>query len=66
MQGFHKRLCWVLFCLFSVYTNDLPLCTSSADVDCDLLADDSALTAAEKNVAANQHKVSDWGSANMM
>ena len=38
--------------LFSIYINDFPLCISSAGVNCDIFADDSAHTAAGKNVAA--------------
>ena len=59
--------------LFSIYINDLPLCISSADVDCDKLANDSSLTARGKSVAAINRKlqtclqeVSDWCSADMM
>ena len=59
--------------LFSIYKNDLPLCISSADVDCEMFADDSSLATAGKSVAAINTKlqkclqeVSDWCSANMM
>lgn len=59
--------------LFSIYINDLPLCISSADVNCDMFADDSSLTAAGENVAAittklqpSVQEVSDWCSANAM
>ena len=55
------------------YVSDSPLCISSADVDCNMFADDSSLTAAGKSVAAINTKlqtrlqeVSDWYSANIM
>ena len=37
---------------FYMFINDLPLCILSADVDCDMFADDSSLNAAEKSIAA--------------
>ena len=59
--------------LFSIYINDLPLCVSSADVDCDMFADDSSLAAARQSVSGVNTKlqtslqeVLDWRSSNMM
>ena len=36
----------------SMYTNDLPLCVSSVDVDYDMFADGSSLTASGKSISA--------------
>ena len=59
--------------LFYIYISDLPLCVSSADLNCDMFADDSSVTAAGKSVSAVHTKlqtslqeVSDWCSSNMM
>ena len=44
--------------LFSIYLNDIQLLLfSSAEVNCDMLADDSSLTAAGKGVAAINTKI---------
>ena len=59
--------------LFSIYINHFSLRISSADVDCDMFADDSSLPAAGKSVAAINNKlktrlqeVPDWSSADIM
>ena len=59
--------------LFSIYLNDIQLLLfSSAEVNCDMLADDSSLTAAGKRVSAVNTKlqtrlqgVCDWCSSNI-
>ena len=59
--------------LFSIYINDLPLSISSTEVDCDMFADDSSLSASGNNIAAINAKlqpsiqeVTVWCSANAM
>ena len=58
---------------FSIYIHDLPLSISSTKVDCDMLADDSSLSASGNNIAAINAKlqpiiqeVTEWCSANAM
>ena len=55
------------------YVSDSPLCISSADVDCNMFADDSSLTAAGEKIASTNtelqerlQEVSDWCSANTL
>ena len=43
--------------LFSIYINDLPLSISSAEVDCDMFADDSSLSASGNNISAINAKL---------
>ena len=43
--------------LFSIYINDLPLSISSTEVDCDMFADDSFLSASGNNIAAINAKL---------
>ena len=43
--------------LFSIYINDLPLSISSTEVDCDIFADDSSLSASGNNIAAINAKL---------
>ena len=38
--------------LFNIYINDLPLSILSNEVDCDMFADDSSLSASGNNIAA--------------
>ena len=59
--------------LFSIYIHDLPLSISSTEVDCDMFADDSSLSASGNNIAAINAKlqpiiqeVTEWCSANVM
>ena len=59
--------------LFSIYINDLPLSISSTEVDFDMFADDSSLSASGNNIAAINAKlqpslqeVTEWCSANAM
>ena len=59
--------------LFSIYINDLPLSISSTEVDCDMFADDSSLSASGNNIAAINAKlqpsiqeVTEWCFANAM
>ena len=56
--------------LFSIYINDLPLNISSTEVDCDMFADDSSLSASGNNIAVINAKlqpsvqeVTEWCSA---
>ena len=43
--------------LFSLYTNDLPMSISSTNVDCDMLAEKSSLSAAGKSTAVTNTKL---------
>ena len=43
--------------LFSIYINDLPVSISSTEVDCDMFADDSSLSASGNNIAAINAKL---------
>ena len=59
--------------LFSIYINDLPVSISSTEVDCDMFADDSSLSASGNDIAAINAKlqpsiqeVTEWCSANAM
>ena len=59
--------------LFSIYINDLRLIISSTEIDCDMFADDSSLSAFGNNIAAVNAKlqpgiqeVTEWCSANAM
>ena len=59
--------------LFSIYINDLPLSISSTEVDCDMFADDSSVSASGNNLAAINAKlqpsiqeVTEWCPANAM
>ena len=70
---FHSRGSVLGPLLFSIYTNDLPLSISSTEVDCDMFADDSSLSASGNNIAAinaklqpNIQEVTEWCSANAM
>ena len=56
--------------LFSIYINDLRLSISSTEVDCDMLADDSSLSASGTDIGAINAKlrpsireVTEWCSA---
>ena len=56
-----------------MYINDLALSISSAEVDCDMFADDSSLSASGNNIASINAKlqpsiqeVTEWCSANGM
>ena len=67
---FHRGL---FLDLFSIYINDLPLSISSTEVDCDMFADDSSLSASGNNIAAINAKlqpsiqeVTEWCSVNAM
>ena len=58
---------------FSIYINDLPLSISSTEVDCDMFADDSSLSASGNSIAAINAKlqpsiqeVTEWCSVNAM
>ena len=59
--------------LFSIDINDLPVSISSTEVDCDMFADDSSLSASGNDIAAINAKlqpsiqeVTEWCSANAM
>ena len=52
---FHRGLFLDLFS--SIYINDLPLSISSTEVDCDMFADDSSLSASGNNIAAINAKL---------
>ena len=53
--------------LFSIHMNDLPLCVSSASVDYDMCAEDSAPTAAGQTIPVTSlQEVSDWCSFDTM
>ena len=42
---------------FSIYIHDLPLSISSTEVDCDMFADDSSVSASGNNIAAINAKL---------
>ena len=43
--------------LFGIYINDLPLSISSTEVDCDMFADDSSISASGNNIAVINAKL---------
>ena len=54
---FHRGLFLDLFSSVFIYIHDLPLSISSTEVDCDMFADDSSLSASGNNIAAINAKM---------